>query len=567
MTNNLDVKNVFTILVTLLFLVAPFNPLPNVAGQGFNLSYNISIWFIVTLIIGTGLYLISKRRCFEYPASYSYLIIFLFLIVLASFLAGSNQPIVRLFRLAYIVGGVAFLFSLFQFRVNTKQINKVLYLLVIVAFIDSIITIIQNIPRAGGIFRQVNVEASFLATGLLIAIYLISRPPFRKVGLLTKVIFLTTIASATYVITLSGSRIGLLSMLLGGCILLVCRRKQFARQKYILVMMLMIISISLFLGSSGLERVIVKTSQETESGGGSQLEYKSVRLTMYAISLNLVKQEPVFGHGIGSFLRVWASETEKFHKENPNSVLDDTSTTHPHNELLFWFIEGGVISIIAIIIGIGGVVVGLFNCGVERGGAYVAMLLPISLHTQVELPFYNSSLHWFVWLFLVFVVLRHNSRAKALEVSQSALVTIRMTAIILCVFISYFLFQITLAQRDIYKFLYDDNNKPPYLKTALQNPYFRPLAEKLAMKSLLYNAIENRNNKNVLIYIAWAELEMETMPEKMLFTDLIKAYGYLNMESKLCSVTRKALNIYSDIKLTKIESDLCALQIKGVRLD
>ncbi|MDT8371359.1 MAG: hypothetical protein RQ783_05105 [Gammaproteobacteria bacterium] len=44
-----------------------------------------------------------------------------------------------------------------------------------------------------------------------------------------------------------------------------------------------------------------------------------------------------------------------------------------------------------------GVIITLIKLPHSRRYAYGAMLLPIALHTQVELPFYISSLHWFVF--------------------------------------------------------------------------------------------------------------------------------------------------------------------------
>jgi O-antigen polymerase len=58
-------------------------------------------------------------------------------------------------------------------------------------------------------------------------------------------------------------------------------------------------------------------------------------------------------------------------------------------------IEGGLFIIIGILTVMFVVVLALIRCGKQRSAGYVAMLIPITLHTQFEQPFYISSLHWF----------------------------------------------------------------------------------------------------------------------------------------------------------------------------
>ena len=114
------------------------------------------------------------------------------------------------------------------------------------------------------------------------------------------------------------------------------------------------------------------------------------------------------------------------------------------------------------------------------------MLLPISLHTQVELPFYASSLHWFVWLFLIYLVLRHQIKKIEIGLSQTASRLLQTSAVLGAFSVSFFMVNTAKAQADLYDFLYNKNARPPYLLVALNNSYFKPLPEQVAMRSNLY---------------------------------------------------------------------------------
>ncbi|VTR25979.1 Lipid A core - O-antigen ligase and related enzymes [Serratia fonticola] len=87
---------------------------------------------------------------------------------------------------------------------------------------------------------------------------------------------------------------------------------------------------------------------------------------------------------------------------------------HPHNELLLWWVEGGLIALLGMLILVWA---GLklvarsrlrdmqaFSYGKASAGEALALcvaLLPIALHSQTEYPFYLSALHWLVFLLLL----------------------------------------------------------------------------------------------------------------------------------------------------------------------
>lgn len=552
-----------TLLLAALFIAAPLYSTKNIGGLGLSLTYNIPLWAVASWIIATACLMLPIQKTFTYPSLWPYFIFFPLIIILSS-LGEIGQPITWLFRQLYILGGLAFLLSLFQFSLTQRSIDKVLWIIVFSTGCQALLGTFQTIgfdsfsniflnpgltPR--GNFQQVNVLTTFLVTGIVSGLYLISRPSFRTSSKLTKALHIVSLSLAIYVVFASGSRIGLLTLILSTSLLVISRYKCLQKQKQLLVVLVITSCLAGFLGQAGLYKTIDKAAKTTEES------YSGARFSMYTIGLELISKEPINGYGIGGFKRAWNPQSSDYINRHPEIYLPNT-LNHPHNEILFWMIEGGLISVVGIFIVVFGIGIGLYRCGFQRGGAYAAMLLPISLHTQVELPFYTSAVHWFLWLFLVFLVLRHQTKSIKVNTSQMASRFLQITAISLSLSTTLFMINTARAQDDLYRFLYDKNVQPPYLQKALNNLYFRTTAERIAMRSNLYANIESNNSEGVANFVTWAEDYVSRSPELKMYEDLISASVYLNPVGKGCDRIIEALAMYAHNKpLQQAKAEKC----------
>ncbi len=559
LTNSLEHKDtkvypylLTPILFAFLFLIAPFYSQPNIGGTGFYLTLNIPIWVTAGWIIAMAIMLAIKNNQVIYPQRWPFLITFPFIIIASTFFEKIALPIDWLFRQLYVLGGMLFLFSLFQFNTSQQFRDKLLYLLVLATGLHGLLSTFQilapeylvhwfpynpgNVPR--GMFQQSNVNASFLATGVIITLYLISRPSFKSATFLERSLVSICFGLAVYIVIASGSRIGLLALLISLPLILWGRFNQLRSQKNQLLALLIIGGISVFAGQEGLEKTLDKTALLTED------TYKSARKNMYAIGLELISRKPIQGYGIGGFLKNWNLQASDYVSRHPKAYLPEF-TTHPHNELLFWVIEGGFLAIIGIFSAFFGVLLSLFYCGLKRGLSYGAMLLPITLHTQVELPFYISSLHWFLWLFLIYLPLKHQIKAINVKLSLSATRFLQATSLFLAISITVFLVKTDRAQTDLFQYLYVQDKKPPYLQKALNNIYFRSDAEKSVMRSMLYEGVKKNDLEKVGIFERWAKQYVEKKPELEVYQYLIIASKALRPEHQGCGVIKSALEMYA----------------------
>ena len=548
----------------IISLFFPYYSTPTIGGTGLAITYNIPVWIVASWAMAAGLLLTVNSKKFVTPQLGLFFVAFPIIVIISGLLAEINQPIAWLFRVLFILGGLLFLYSLFQFNITQRVIDRCLFLLVIASGLHALFGSIQTIspqlltpwfpnqldfvPR--GLFQQINVHASFLATGVIITLYLISRPSFRFSSLLTKSIVILAFSLSLYVIVSSGSRIGFLSILLGIPLLLWSRYKPLRTHKKLLIILFIASCGSFVAGQSGLHKTIDKTVQLKEKS------YSTARIAMYTIGLELVSKNPIHGYGIGGFLSAWNKQASDFIGRHPETFMPKY-ILHPHNELLFWMIEGGLLALAGILAVVIGISLALYRCGFQRGGAYAAMLLPISLHTQVELPFYISSVHWFLWLLLIFLVLRHQTKRCNVNLSLSATRLVQCVAIFLAVGVPLFMFNTTRAQTDLYNYIIGKNLQPPYLQIALNNLYFQNDAERLIMRAMLDNSIKKNDLRNIRNYADWAEGYIKIWPELKVLEDMSRAYQTLSLKKERCVVVKKGLYIYKKSKTLSGNSQDC----------
>lgn len=553
----MQLRQVWFSLWALLFIIAPLYSQANLGGTGLDLTFNISIWIAALWLILAMFFNMQSQLVI--PKYFILFCVFPLYLIVINTTWDTTITDAFIFRLLFIVAGLLFFLALFQCDFSEKDIDRLLSILVIAIGLQACISIAQiiwpesnvslwfhsredGVPR--GIFQQVNVNVSLMATGVLISLYLMSRGWFDNASLYTKPVILFSYTTSLYIIFASGSRVGLLALILAIPLMIFARFDAFSRKKRLSLSLIALLLLSFGLGHVGLEKTLDKTAQL------NQEVYANARVAMYTIGAELVAKEPM-GYGIGSFLRAWNPQAADFVDRNPETKLP-TSITHPHNEFLLWMIEGGILAVFALMLVVAAIMAGLWHCGLKKGSAYAALLIPISLHTQVELPFYISALHWLVWLFLVYLVMRHQQKTMTFNLSVAANKTMQITAVLLVILGTVFLVNTAKAEQDLFNFARGIKTETPPLSIALNNMYTRNYAEKMARRSNLYAYIEQKNTPEVKKFVVWAESYIKQSPELKMYEDLISASVYLNPEGKGCDRIKEALSMYAHNKPLKL---------------
>ncbi|MDA8478799.1 Wzy polymerase domain-containing protein [Citrobacter sp. Awk 4] len=323
-------------------------------------------------------------------------------------------------RLVGLWGGGLFYFTWLQVRMTARYRQAVLYLILLAATVQALMVLLQLfapqftqhwIPVGGrslGIFQQANVTASFIATGLALAVSAFVLPEFHLLKLNAEYwrrrVLAVLLVVLTMVLVWLQSRTGWLAgaLVLGAFILCFGRRYfRFVAIASLLVVGSTLVGVSLLWWGDDLSSVLRYSSHTGPT---------NARYAMLISTLKMIAEKPLSGWGYGGF----EYSFQHFRMAQGLSTQGVGIVRHPHNELLLWWVEGGIAGLLGmLLLVLGGLRLMVraywrdsraFSHGKTSAGEALALfiaLLPIVLHCQTEYPFYLSTLHWLVFLLLL----------------------------------------------------------------------------------------------------------------------------------------------------------------------
>ncbi|MBS4712648.1 O-antigen ligase C-terminal domain-containing protein [Aeromonas caviae] len=376
----------------------------NPGGAGLYLPFNAWGWIFASLVMALGLWhvTLSQRLVVSPLLTAQWLGGILLLLPMAY--PGFELKDYAIPRLLGLFAGLLFLASLYQWRFGREARDRLLYLLLGAVAIEALLGLVQYyllVPgnwigydtqtnRPYGIFQQPNVMASFMATGLSLAIWLELRGdanPWLK-GLRYGVILATSL-----LLVVLQSRVGQL----GGVMALLLLSAQLGRERR-LGRMLALVALGILLGLA---------SQYLMAGARRGLEiYQSggMRSIYWPYAAKLIAQMPWTGWGYGSFESVFLHHYMADKALNPAMVQIEYNLDHPHNEFLYWAVEGGLAPMLGMVLMGGALLWRLSRAGWVKGAALLALVTPILLHTQTEYPFYHAIALWWALLLLLYAM-------------------------------------------------------------------------------------------------------------------------------------------------------------------
>ncbi|WP_149543247.1 PglL family O-oligosaccharyltransferase [Serratia marcescens] len=410
---------IFFLFIFLLFIPLAIY-IPNPGGMGLALPFNLLVYGGAALLMGGCWRATPLCRIVITPTCCAIIAACLLLALPVIFTRPEWQS-AAVWRLAGLFAGAAFYFTWLQVRMTARQRHVVLYLILSAAVVQALIVLLQLfapaiaqswIPsgssRAFGMFQQPNVLASFIATGLALALAAYVLPGFQRLDPRVESWRRRALAAALVLLPMVlvwvQSRTGWLAdaLVLGLFVLCFYRRHPQA------------VAIVSLLVAGGTVAAALVLWWGSELGGA--LRYAShtgsnhARYTMLSDTLAMIAEKPLLGWGYGGF--EYSFQHFRINQTPPTVVTE--IARHPHNELLLWWVEGGVVALLGMLLLVraGFKLVArarwhdkrAFACGKSSAGEALALcvaLLPIALHSQTEYPFYLSALHWLVFLLLL----------------------------------------------------------------------------------------------------------------------------------------------------------------------
>ncbi len=586
-------NKLFLILMALIaFLSLYFTP--NTGYDPLLKEYNIWLWGVVAVVIISAAVKSVINRNLVLPKYYIWFLLLPLGLAAGTIVNGVPYPKELLFRIGYVLSGVLFLVSIYQFDLGRRTKENAVYIFVFATLLFSVVSVLQAIPgqillgwiphmttpRIIGVFQQANVNVSAVLTGVLLSLFIMTTPGFSKRNAALKLICVLTIMLGMAVVVSSGSRIGLLAAVLALPVLFLSRAKVLYRNKTTAGGAILALVVGVGVGMQDLT-VLTKDMKLTEkgsevpevmqlaalpdrigmyaSGGGGATAFDrtlwkiqrlfqgegDVRPHVYSVAFDVMSDKPFYGHGIGTFQSVFHERAAEYMAaRDGRPLIGPNRYGHPHNELLLWGVEGGAIALLAILAVAVVIMTALFNLGWQRGGAMFALLVPIAMHTQVELPFYSSVYHWLLFIFIVYLTLSYK-RPCAVRCEKTAVVMpVAFGMGVWSVLLIYFCITTIPVSRDINHFFMYKQLDMKKLEAAGDNLYFGEFATMLRLKVLLNQDLRNRTNHWTKEFIEWSEMYVKKEPETSTIHAIALAYRNLGLNRNALETLNRGLYLY-----------------------
>jgi O-antigen polymerase len=269
------------------------------------------------------------------------------------------------------------------------------------------------------------------------------------------------------------------------------------------------------------------------------------RKVCYQITFELCRENPIIGVGYGSYFSSFRHYYAQRISEDPSIFAGTGNMDHPHNETLFWMVEGGIAPLIGLLIIAGGFLIMIWRAKSPEAWAAAGLILPILIHTQLELPFYLSLIHWFLFIFLLYCIDEEYGEKMVKKMPLKifpGIVAILIPGITIFYMVTVLQtgFVITKYERSRFK----DHN---LLWSAWNPGSWHKKYDTIVMTLRLNIAMKTKNSEGFQDYIQWAEGYVKHSPYPFIYYDLAKAYEAIGDKEKAWEVYNYAKYLFPNI--------------------
>ena len=400
-------KKAFFMVAALYWLLGMHLFMHNPGGDGFYLPFNMVGWAFASILIGIGLWHVTVTQRLVFSRAQLWLWGGLAVACLP-FLAHPEVSIdAGAPRMLGIAGGFLLLFSLSQLQLSRQHRYLLLYLLLAGVAIEALFGLVQyflltpgnwigyntQLNRPYGIFQQVNVFASFIGAGVGLAGFLAWRDPDLSSRNWRGWLVYGVLFAGVLLELIIRSRAGLIGCFVELAVFLPLIWKQ--RRELFTAVLLAVIA-----------GVLADLVVSYFFGGGRSIEEMvrpQVRLIYWAHSLDMFTRAPWFGVGYGNFEAGFVNDYYAIPQAISGVPIIEQNLSHPHNEFLYWLVEGGLVGFA----GLGLMAIGWWSM-LRRHPLPLRLALfilpfPFLFHAMVEYPFYHSTAHWFALIWLLWL--------------------------------------------------------------------------------------------------------------------------------------------------------------------
>jgi O-antigen polymerase len=543
---SIQLKHYFLLTIASLFIIALQYYSRHLAGDGLELPLNALTWIFASILIAIGFFKVINSQQILYTP---FLLIMLLgcLLLFIPVLYGSETRWFSYSRILGLFSGLTLLFAIIQIQLKTADFHKILFFILIGLFLQNLLSLAQyyifpHYPSlavyAGdtpsGWFYQKNIAANLFVTAAVISLYLLqqTKNTFASKSYLTLLYLSTATLSASILII--QSRVAFFTFFVASTILL-CTKNSVNKKWLAMVAFGSVITV-LSLGSA-----ITPTK---DNNFQSQLISKtiptrptSIRTDIYKNTFELIAQKPFYGHGYGTFTQIYKELQAKKYTVNPENLILPL-LSKPHNEVLYWWVEGGIIALLGVLVILGGIIYITFK---QKEYSKLALLLPIALHTLTEYPFYHFALCFVIFLLLLAFLTNSDAKPYKFSITRLSQYAIKGGILIIPTITIILLLSLLNSQQLVHKAV-SNANLQPLLKINL--PLVSPRFERELNSVKFNNAIQTNNIIAIEDYMSWANKQNTVAPQAGYYFNLIKANLFLGDISEAQQILKKVQYLY-----------------------
>lgn len=374
----------------------------------------MAVYAAVGLFISYSLYFIFAKAKFQY----SYLVVTVFIVFSALLFSGSIYSSFAQLELTLytLLIGFVFVIALLQLKFTKQLWFCFFYFVIVLGLLQFLIAVVQQFDAFSifylwtgyfpfkfnnhylGSLQQINMLASFAAFVVVVSAWLIYSYGFAKQHYLLQILVWVSLFLGVFIIAGSGSRVGLLGGLIALLLLFSAFKEQIKNQTKIFYLILFVAFMAFVLGSAltpGYEHVSNKLHRVAEGN--------DIRWFLYETGVHIFWQNIWFGVGIGNYPEAFKAFVldNGWFLDKRIVDWDLTIFLHPHNELLYWVVEAGLVGVLPMLIALFLLLINWWKQGVKKFLLYSAISFPLFLQMMVSYPTILSALHYFLAIILI----------------------------------------------------------------------------------------------------------------------------------------------------------------------
>ena len=553
------IKANFLLIGLCLIFISSLYSQSNIGAYGLFLPFNVAIWLTVGIFVVITFIRVVQKREIHLSVFNIALGVFLLVIFFNSIINTNLKSVdVVIFGMAF-VGVIAFVISLNQYQIKKTDLIFLLYLLCLVGFLQAIVslfqihdgdywffinvfsyaplTIFEGVPL--GTFQQVNMLATFLAFTLVVVLFLILKDDFKAKSLLHKLVLMLLVCLFAYVISLSGSRASLLVLIVGVTFLLIGSFHKVKMQYQGILLWLFFITVGVYIAyllpgdAPGLLSVESKVTKSLVGG--------DVRWLIYSLGWEQFLSSPWIGNGLGNYNQSLIDTASSVGVSEQFKETDLSIFKHPHNEILFWLINSGIVVLIGFIVLAYIYLKNLAKLPNNYGLVLFSLAVMFVIPAMLSYPFTLSAIH--LILLLLFIQVGNQTSSFVLKFNVGTGFSYILYTFIFTIFImiAYSAWHTLKSTKEVVYFndralhqAFSSKEKTLdtiYLEHAAVNPIYK-IQAKLQMNAMVIKAFNEENALEVIQYVHWAKRTQVYKTDATTSVNLIKSYIFLKQPEK-----------------------------------